>query len=121
MQKLSDAQWAVMEVLWSKEDLVLKEIVDRLKPTTKWSRNTVHTYLTRMEKKGLVKIDKTQEPHHYLAAVSKEVCLKQERDILLNKVYQGAVGDLVVAFLKESKISPEEKERLNKLLDEMEV
>lgn len=72
-------------------------------------------------KKGLVKIDKSQDPHHYLAAVSREACLKQERDILLNKVYQGAVGDLIAAFLKESKISTQEKERLNKILDEMEV
>lgn len=52
MQKLSDAQWAVMEVLWTKKSLLLGEIVEQLKEKTNWSRNTVHTYLTRMEKKA---------------------------------------------------------------------
>lgn len=121
MQKLSDSEWKVMDVLWTKDSFVLGEIVDALYTQTKWSRNTVHTYLTRMEKKGLVSIDRHQEPHRYSFVVSKEECLKRERDILLNQVYQGAVGDLVAAFLKESKITPEEKERLNQILDEMEV
>lgn len=121
MKKLSDSEWKVLEVLWTKKSFVLGEIVEALKKKTHWSRNTVHTYLTRMEKKGLVSIDRNQEPHQYSYLVSRDDCSKKEREELLNKVYQGDVGDLVVAFLKESKITPEEKERLNKILDEMEV
>lgn len=119
--KLSDAEWIVMEVLWTKEFMMLGEIVEHLQSQTKWSRTTVHTYLTRMEKKGLVYINRDVDPHLYSAKKSKEDCSKQERQNLLNKVYQGSVSDLVVAFLKESKISSQEKERLSKLIDEMEV
>jgi len=121
MKKLSDSEWLVMEVLWRKDYFVLGDIVEALQEKTHWSRNTVHTYLTRMEKKGLVFIDRKHEPHQYSYLISRDDCSKREREELLNKVYQGAVGDLVVAFLKESKITPEEKERLNKILDEMEV
>jgi len=121
MQKLLDSEWMVMDVLWQADSCILGEIVDALYEKTKWSRNTVHTYLTRMEKKGLVKIDRTQDPHLYSALITKDDCSKRERDQLLNKVYGGAVGDLIAAFLKESKITPEEKEKLNRLLDEMEV
>ena len=121
MYKLSDSEWQVLETLWQAEGLLLGEIVDSLYTKTKWSRNTVHTYLTRMEKKGLVKIDRDNAPHRYLRAVTRDDCSKKERDILLNKVYGGSVGDLVAAFLKESKITAEEKEKLNKLLDDMEV
>ncbi len=120
MEKLSNAEWQVMNALWGGK-AGLGEIVDYLYPVTKWSRNTVHTYLTRMEKKGLVNIDRSGEWHRYTAKLTKEQCSKQERDILLNKVYGGAVGDLIAAFLKESKISREEKDRLNKLLQDMEV
>ena len=120
MYKLSDSEWQVLEALWRGEKL-LGDIVDSLYENTKWSRNTVHTYLTRMEKKGLVKIDHGTEPHGYYPAVTRDDCSKKERDMLLNKVYGGSVGDLVAAFLKESKITPEEKAKLNKLLDDMEV
>ena len=57
----------------------------------------------------------------YGAAVSRESCARQERDELLTKVYGGATGDLIAAFLKESAISKQEVSRLRKLLDDMEV
>lgn len=119
--KLTDAEWFVMEMLWECDGIVLKDAVEFLKRKTHWTRNTVQTYLTRMEKKGLVFIDKEQNPYHYFAAMSKEECSKQEREQLLNKVYQGDVGDLIAAFLHDSEISTEEKERLSQLIDNMEV
>lgn len=121
MQKLSDAELSVMEILWSGDDFVLGELVEVLKAKNHWSRNTVHTYLTRMEKKNLVNIDRNLEPHRYRYALTLEDYQKEERSRLLNKVYQGSVTDLMSAFLKDSKITPEEKEQLNQILDEMEV
>ena len=73
-----------------------------------------------MSRKGLVTIDKENEKP-YSAAVTREECAKKERGELLNKVYHGATGNLIAAFLKESDISREEIEKLRVLLDEMEV
>lgn len=115
--KLSDAEWAVLEVLWSGEQLALGEITSALQ---KWNKNTVYTYLIRMESKGLVQIDRSQ-PKPYSAAVTREFCARRERNELLTKVYGGAAGDLIAAFLKESAISPAEAERLKQMLEEMEV
>lgn len=120
MLKLTNAEWAVLDVLWAGQ-AALGEVVDALRPATGWSRNTVHTYLTRMEAKGLVTIDRTAEPHRYTAAVSREQCTRDARKGFLNTVYGGAAGELVAAFLKENTISAEERARLRRLLDEMEV
>ena len=90
-------------------------------PTRPWRRITVHTYLTRMESKGLVAIDRSQDPHRYTAAIDRELCARQARSQLLDKIYGGATGDLIAAFLKESHITPEERDRLRQLLDDMEV
>lgn len=120
--KLSDKEWRVLETLWaSPEGLALGEAVEALRPATGWSRNTVLTYLTRMEVKGLVTIDKTQAPHRYRAAVDREACAAQERRGLLDRVYQGSAGKLVAAFLKEEKLTAQEREELKQLLDDMEV
>ncbi len=123
MVKLTDAEWAVLDVLWAAPEngLALGEVTDALRPGTGWSRNTVHTYLSRMENKGLAAIDRTVEPHRYHAAVTREDCARDARRGFLNTVYGGATGDLVAAFLKESRISARERDRLRKLLDEMEV
>lgn len=121
MVKLTDAEWAVLRVLWEGKRCSLGEVVSALEPTRHWRRNTVHTYLTRMEEKGLVSIDRTVEPHRYAAAVSQEDCARQERSQLLDRVYGGAAGDLIAAFLRESHITAEERDRLRQLLDDMEV
>lgn len=118
--KLTESEWDVMDVLWSGDRFSLGEVTSALEPVNGWSKNTVYTYLTRMKKKGLVDINRSHI-RPYSAAVSRDECAQQERNELLSKVYGGAAGDMIAAFLKESSISHEEKERLQKLLDDMEV
>lgn len=118
--RLTESEWSVLEVLWSEDRMALGEITKALAPIHGWSKNTVHTYLTRMEIKGLVNINRA-ESKPYSAAVSREECAKEEREELLSKVYRGVTGDLIAAFLKESSISKKEVEKLRKMLDDMEV
>lgn len=117
---ITEKQGQVLAVLWSGEDFSLGEVTKQLKEITNWSKTTVHTYLTRMEKQGLVEILREKEPHRYKANISREECSKDQRKTLLQTIYQGAMGDLISAFLKESPITAEEKKQLQQLLEEME-
>ena len=121
MANLSDREWTVLTALWASGGSTLGELTEALRPETGWSRNTVLTYLTRMEGKGLVRIDKEATPHVYRAAMEREACQALERRRFLRRVYQGSAGDLVTAFLKERPISSKERDQLRRLLDEMEV
>ncbi len=118
--KITEAEWSLLKVLWSGERFSLKEITNALAPVYGWSKKTVFTYLTRMEAKGLITIDRSQS-RPYAAAVSYETCAREEREELRRKVYEGATGNMIAAFLKESSISQEEIDCLRKLLDDMEV
>ena len=121
-KRLTDGEWQVLCVLWDAEEgRTLGQVVEALRPRTGWSRNTALTYLTRMEAKGLVDIRKEDFPHRYRAAVSREDCAAAERRGLLERAYQGSAGKLVAAFLKDEKLTPQERDELRKLLDEMEV
>lgn len=119
--KLSEREWTVLNALWDTDGAELGTLVNVLFPHTKWNRNTVLTYLTRMESKGLVKIDKEASPHIYYALLDRESCQQKERQSFLNRVYSGSAGDLIAAFLKEEPISEVEREKLRRLLDDMEV
>ncbi len=119
--KLSEREWTVLGALWETEGAELGVLVQKLYEDTGWSRNTVLTYLTRMESKGFVRIEKETYPHMYYATVDRESCRQQERQSFLHRVYSGSAGDLIAAFLKEEPISPEEREHLRRLLEEMEV
>ena len=119
--QLTEPEWAVMQALWQGKSMTLGQITTALEPIKHWSRNTVHTYLTRMEAKGLVRINKDVTPHIYCAMIDRESCQQKERHSFLNRVYSGSTGDLIAAFLKEEPISQEEREKLRKILDDMEV
>jgi len=118
---LSEREWLVLRALWDIGAAELGELTEALRQDTGWSRNTVHTYLTRMETKGLVRIDKEAYPHIYRAAVDRLTCQAWERHSFLHRVYDGAAGDMVAAFLREGPITARERDRLRLLLDEMEV
>ena len=77
-------------------------------------------YLTRMAAKGLVSMDQSS-PRRYAAIPSRETCAARERRDLVNRVYDGSAGQLVAAFVKDGSLSPQEREELRRLLDEMEV
>jgi len=121
MVNLSEREWTVLGALWDRDGGTLGELAEALRPSTGWNRNTVLTYLTRMEAKGLVSIDKTSYPHIYRAALDRKTCQAKERKSFLKRVYQGSAGEMVAAFLKEEAISSKEREQLRRLLDEMEV
>ena len=121
MPRLSDSEWQVLTALWDLDGASLGEVVEALRPETGWSRNTVLTYLTRMEAKGLVTIDKGTAPHRYRAAVAREDWAAEERRGLLERVYRGSAGSLVAAFLKDGSLTAREREELRRMLDEMEV
>lgn len=121
MAAITDSEWRVLSVLWDCDGAALGGVTEALKDSTGWSRNTVLTYLTRMEAKGLVVIDKRPYPHLYRAAVSREECQAAERKGFLERVYRGSAGDLVAAFLKEQALTPQERADLKRLLDDMEV
>ena len=121
MTRLSEKEWKVLDSLWDNEGAELKTIVDSLHQHTGWNKNTVLTYLTRMENKGLVRIDKEHTPHTYHSNVDRKTCQKQESRSFLDTVYQGSAADLITAFLKEEKMDEEEIAKLKQMLDEMEV
>lgn len=118
---LTDREWRVMEALWQGNGLELGEVVSALRGDTGWSRNTVHTYLTRLEAKGAVRIDRLAAPHRYYPSLSREECSAAARRSLVERVYHGSTGGLVTAFVKDGSLTPEELAQLRRLLDEMEV
>lgn len=66
-------------------------------------------------------IRKEDFPHRYRAAVSRETAAAAELPGPAGAGLQGSAGKLVAAFLKDEKLTPQERDELRKLLDEMEV
>jgi BlaI family penicillinase repressor len=117
LPKISDAEWKVMKVLWKKAPLTAGEIIDALRPYTRWSPKTIHTLISRLVGKKAVEVNKTTPLHQYTPLVSEEECTLKETESFLRKVYDGSLHLLVANFIKEEKLSTEELDELKKMLE----
>ena len=91
MAKLSEREWMVLDRLWESGGATLGELFKALYPETGWSRNTVLTYLTRMEAKGMVSYIEQGYPRRYQAVLSRE---EWRRNLFLTALWEQGVRPL---------------------------
>lgn len=109
----------VMEMFWGRtEPMSFKEIMDYMTTVLKksWKSQTLNTYLSNLKKAGLVQTDRTNYHYLYTAACTKEEYIQRWTQKLVEDAYGNSISNLVVAFTGGGKLSPEEAERLRKLI-----
>ncbi len=120
LPKISESEWLVMRILWSKGPLTANEVVKELTGKTKWKPKTIKTLITRLMKKGAVKFEKEGRKYRYHPAVSQAECVRMERYSFVRRVYGGTTRPMLAAFLEDAKLSAEDISELRKILEQKE-
>ena len=121
--KISDAEWKVMHVVWKLGRVTGNEVIAEVAPDTGWSPNTVRTLLTRLADKGVLHAEKHRGPKReypmmvYTPLVSREACIASHGQSFLERVFDGDASELLVHFVKDRRISPDQAAKLRELLD----
>lgn len=119
MTGLSDAEWEVMNVLWTGGDLTLAEIRERLRAAgSSWAGNTVQTFLARLEKKGAVTVSRSGLPYRYGAAQPREHYERELLEDLKKRVFRGSGLRMVSSFMQLEPLSREDLAELRRVIDE---
>lgn len=106
-----------MEVLWANGAVPSAEIVRRLQPVTGWKDNTIYTLISRLAKKGAIRIDKTVSPNLCIPLVSQRKYRREERKSFLGNVYHGSLSLMLANMIEEGSLSAEEIDDLKRILD----
>ncbi len=114
---ISDAEWQVMKICWLKSACTANEIVKDLEQTTDWKPNTVKTLIGRLVKKGALGYKEEGRLYTYYPLVAEEECIRAESKSFLTRVFGGALKPMLVTFLQEEKLSPDDIEELKQLLE----
>jgi BlaI family penicillinase repressor len=117
MNNISDSEWKVMKVVWRKSPISGSEIVEELETDTCWNPKTIHTLIRRLVVKGAITAKKEGTFYSYYAAVSENECVKEETKTFLEKCFNGSFNMLISNFIKDEKLSEEEIEELQVILD----
>ena len=115
--KISSAEWEVMNVVWDKPPPVTAAAVYAGLPEERgWKQKTVNTFLARLVSKKVLTVAKLGNTNLYTPRLGRERCVAAEGDSFVNKVFQGAVGSLVLHFCEKAELSDREIEHLEQIL-----
>lgn len=115
---ISEAEWEIMKVLWEQAPISANDVAALLSETTNWKPNTVKTLISRLVKKQAVRYEQEGKTYFYYPAVSQETCIQAESQSFLQRIYGGALKQLLVHFLQEEKLSSQELDELRQILKE---
>ena len=107
MQKLTNKEELIMQVIWRLQKAFVKEIIEEL-PDPKPHYNTVSTIVRILEDKGFVDHKSFGNTHQYFAKVSKEAYQKSALGEVLENYFDNSYSKMVTYFAKEEKISEKE-------------
>lgn len=114
---LPDSELEVMRVLWDRGHATAREVWrDVRRAGSRWTYATVNTLLQRLEAKGLAQSDKSQMTYVYSPKIRRQQVVRRRVKDLVDKLYDGKGGMLVVHLLRSQKLSPQELEEIHGLL-----
>jgi predicted transcriptional regulator len=114
-RKPTDAELAILRVLWARGPSTVRQVVDAMGRDTGYT--TALKLLQIMTEKKLVRRDESERTHVYDAAYSEDQTQRQLVGDLLDRVFDGSAAKLVLHALATRKTTPEELAEIKKLLE----
>jgi predicted transcriptional regulator len=117
---IPDSELDVLKVLWDQGQATVREALETLREAGRqWSYATVATLLDRLESKGLVTSDRSELAFVYRPTITAQEVRQKRLTNLVEKLYQGEPGLLVLHLLKAHPLDPRQAKEVRAVLEEM--
>ena len=109
---LTNAEHRIMEVIWAKGSATVAEVVEAL--NGKDSYTTILTLMRILKAKGYLSSRKEGRAFVFAPRVDRDTVAQKAVHHLLSKFFGGSPSELVLAFLREEELTPEELDAVKK-------
>lgn len=120
LPKPTEAELAILNVLWDKGPSTVREVHDQLKAKRRTGYTTILKLLQIMHQKGLVLRDESTRSHVYHPRTGRQQTQRQLVGDLLERAFAGSASSLVMQALAGRRASVEELAEIRRLLAAME-
>jgi BlaI family penicillinase repressor len=114
--RLSNAEWQLMNALWSGHPATARELAERLPDDVDWAYTTIKTMLTRLEKKDAVKATMRGNTSIYEPLIARDEARRSALRNLINQAFGGGLEPLLAFLARDSKLSARERRELEQIL-----
>jgi len=105
INKISDAELEVMEILWREgQPVAFGEIREELSGKMGWEKSTIATLLRRLQKKGAVSIQE-KEVYYYTANITREEYVRGKERGMLDRFYEGSAKRFAAALCHRGELT----------------
>ncbi|OWK27789.1 BlaI/MecI/CopY family transcriptional regulator [Sphingomonas mucosissima] len=115
-ERISDAEHAVMEVLWDDRPLTAQDVAERVDPERGWSTNTVKTLLGRLLAKNAITHEADGRRYLYSPAVERGDYVAGESRRLIDRLFGGKLTPLVAHLAERDELSAQDIAEIESLL-----
>lgn len=118
-ERLTNAELAIMELLWKMQPLTARQIRENLYDDSKNSQHgTVQRLLQSLEEKHFVHRDRSLGVNLFSPTLSRETYGGLQLESLAEKLTGGSIAPLLTHLLDQKKLDKAEINRLRKMLEE---
>jgi predicted transcriptional regulator len=115
--KLTDSEKNLMEILWQKKRVFMKDILDSyLEP--KPAATTIATLLKRMQNKDLVGYTLYGNSREYYPKVEKGEYFNEEMTSMIDRFFNSSVTQFASFFTSNAKFSQKQLKELRDIIDQ---
>ncbi|MBQ1195142.1 MAG: BlaI/MecI/CopY family transcriptional regulator [Clostridia bacterium] len=111
--KVFESEYRFCLILWDHEPVKSSELVALCREQLGWKPTTTYTVIKRLSERGVLKNENTVVS----SLVSKDEVQAAEIDEMVEKTFEGSLPAFVAAFTKHQKISEEEIDALQQMID----
>jgi len=121
-QDITDAELAVLEVLWHAGPLPIRRITDVLYPRGKTAQYaTVQKLLERLEQKGCVARDRSAAIHVFAPAIERDELIGRRLQAVAEKLCGGSWTPLLTHLVQVQRLSEKDRHVLRRLIDDLDA
>ncbi|WP_312769503.1 BlaI/MecI/CopY family transcriptional regulator [Epilithonimonas sp.] len=115
-QKLTDTEIVLMEILWQKEKVFMKDILEEY-TEPKPAATTIATLLKRMQNKDLIGYKTYGNSREYFPKVKKEDYFQEEMSSMIDRFFNNSVSQFASFFTSNAKLSQKQLKELRDIID----
>ena len=109
---LTNAEHRIMEVIWAQGSATVADVVEALEDKDAYT--TILTLMRILKVKGYLSSRKEGRAFVFVPKVDRNTVARKAVHQLLSKFFAGSPSELVLAFLREEELTPEELEVIKK-------
>jgi predicted transcriptional regulator len=119
-QDVTDAELAVLQVLWDRGPATIRLLADVLYPDGDDAHYaTVQKLLERLENKGHVERDRSAHAHRFLARTDRDTLVGHRLRVMAEKLCGGLMAPLLTHLVRAEALSTRERQELRDLIDKL--